>query len=73
MPRLNGKVAVVTGAAAGPKAALGAIFAKALAAEGTKVVLADTKDCAPVATDIAAKEPRTPFWPMCAMRNRSAP
>jgi NAD(P)-dependent dehydrogenase (short-subunit alcohol dehydrogenase family) len=55
MPRLNGKVAVVTGAAAGPKAALGAIFAKALAAEGTKVVLADTKDCAPVATDIAAK------------------
>ena len=43
MPRLDGKVAVVTGAAAGPKAALGAIFAKALAAEGAKVVLADTK------------------------------
>ena len=74
MPRLNGKVAVVTGAAAGPKAALGAIFAKALAAEGTKVVLSDTKDCAPVATDIAAKGgTATPFWPMCAMRNRSAP
>jgi NAD(P)-dependent dehydrogenase (short-subunit alcohol dehydrogenase family) len=47
MPRLDGKIAVVTGAAAGPKAALGAIFAKALAAEGAKVVLADSKDCAP--------------------------
>ena len=34
MPRLDGKIAVVTGAAAGPKAALGAIFAKALPAEG---------------------------------------
>ena len=55
MPRLDGKVAVVTGAAAGPKAALGAIFAKALAPEGAKVVLADTKDCAPVAAEIAAK------------------
>src|SRR6516225_11077025 len=54
MPRLDGKVAVVTGAAAGPKAALGAIFAKALAAEGAKV-LADTKDCASVAAEIAAK------------------
>jgi len=55
MPRLDGKVAVVTGAAAGPKAALGAIFAKALAAEGAKVVLADTKDCASVAAEIAVK------------------
>ena len=55
MPRLDGKVAVVTGAAAGPKAALGAIFARALAAEGAKVVLADTKDCAPVAAEIAEK------------------
>jgi NAD(P)-dependent dehydrogenase (short-subunit alcohol dehydrogenase family) len=55
MPRLDGKIAVVTGAAAGPKAALGAIFAKALAAEGAKVVLADSKDCAPVAAEIAAK------------------
>jgi NAD(P)-dependent dehydrogenase (short-subunit alcohol dehydrogenase family) len=55
MPRLDGKVAVVTGAAAGPKAALGAIFAKALAAEGAKVVLADTKDCASVAAAIAAE------------------
>ena len=54
LPRLDGKVAVVTGAAAGPKAALGAIFAKALAAEGAKVVLADTKDCASVAAEITA-------------------
>src|SRR5262249_55836507 len=38
-----------------PKAALGAIFAGALAAEGAKVVLADTKDCASVAAEIAAK------------------
>jgi NAD(P)-dependent dehydrogenase (short-subunit alcohol dehydrogenase family) len=54
MPRLNGKVAIVTGAAAGPKAALGAIFAKALAAEGAKVVVADVKDCSAVAAEIAA-------------------
>jgi NAD(P)-dependent dehydrogenase (short-subunit alcohol dehydrogenase family) len=55
MRRLDGKVAVITGAAAGPKAALGAIFAKALAAEGAKVVLADTKDCASVSAEITAK------------------
>ena len=55
MPRLDGKVAVVTGAAAGPKAALGATFARALAAEGAKVLLADTKDCASVAAEIAEK------------------
>jgi len=54
MPRLSGKVAIVTGAAAGPKAALGAIFAKALAAEGAKVVLADARDCSPVAAEITA-------------------
>jgi NAD(P)-dependent dehydrogenase (short-subunit alcohol dehydrogenase family) len=54
MPRLHGRVALVTGAAAGPKAALGAIFAKALAAEGAKVVVADTKDCASVAAEITA-------------------
>ena len=53
MPRLQDKVAIVTGAAAGPKAALGSIFAKALAAEGAKVVLADAKDCGPVAAEIA--------------------
>lgn len=53
MPRLDGKVAIVTGAAAGPKAALGSLFAKALAAEGAKVVVADIKDCNSVAADIA--------------------
>jgi NAD(P)-dependent dehydrogenase (short-subunit alcohol dehydrogenase family) len=53
MPRLNGKVAIVTGAAPGPKAALGSVFAKALAAEGAKVVVADAKDCSAVASEIA--------------------
>ncbi len=55
MPRLDGKIAIVTGAAAGPKAALGSAFAKALAAEGAKVVLADTRDCRSVAAEIAGK------------------
>jgi NAD(P)-dependent dehydrogenase (short-subunit alcohol dehydrogenase family) len=54
MPRLRGKVAIVTGAAAGQKAALGSVFARALAVEGAKVVLADTKDCSPVAAEIIA-------------------
>jgi NAD(P)-dependent dehydrogenase (short-subunit alcohol dehydrogenase family) len=54
MPRLDGKVAIITGAAAGPKAALGAVFAKALAAEGAKVVVADARDCSSVAAEIAA-------------------
>jgi NAD(P)-dependent dehydrogenase (short-subunit alcohol dehydrogenase family) len=54
MARLSGKVAIVTGAAAGPKAALGAVFAKAVAAEGAKVVLADARDCDSVAAEIAA-------------------
>ena len=53
MPRLDGKVAIVTGAAPGPKAALGSVFAKALAAEGAKVVVADMKDCSAVASEIA--------------------
>src|ERR1700722_10898309 len=53
MPRLDGKVAIVTGAAAGQKAALGSVFAKALAAAGAKVVVADAKDCSPVAAAIA--------------------
>ena len=52
MSRLEGKVAIVTGAAAGQKAALGAVFAKALAAEGAKVVVADAKDCSSVAAGI---------------------
>jgi len=54
MAHLTGKVAIVTGAAAGPKAALGSVFAKALAVEGVKVVVADAKDCGSVAADIAA-------------------
>ena len=53
MARLQDKVAIVTGAAAGPKAALGALFAKALAAEGAQVIVADVKDCSSVATDIS--------------------
>jgi NAD(P)-dependent dehydrogenase (short-subunit alcohol dehydrogenase family) len=53
MPRLHGKVAIVTGAAPGPKAALGSVFAKALAGEGAKVVVADVKDCSTVASEIA--------------------
>jgi NAD(P)-dependent dehydrogenase (short-subunit alcohol dehydrogenase family) len=53
MARLDGKVAIVTGAAAGPKAALGSVFAKALAAEGASVVLADARDCGPVAAEIS--------------------
>jgi NAD(P)-dependent dehydrogenase (short-subunit alcohol dehydrogenase family) len=67
MRRLAGMVADITGAAAGPKAALGAIFAKALAAEGAKVVLADTKDCASVSAEIhSQRRNRT-----CAFRRRA--
>lgn len=51
MNRLDGKVAIVTGAAQG----IGATFAAALAAEGAKVVLADIDDAGPAATAIAAK------------------
>lgn len=52
--RLAGKVAIVTGAADGTKAALGALFARALAAEGAGVAVADMKDCASVVADIEA-------------------
>jgi NAD(P)-dependent dehydrogenase (short-subunit alcohol dehydrogenase family) len=55
MGRLDGRVAIVTGAAHGDvRAALGSHFAKALAAEGAKVALADTKDCGSVVDEIAA-------------------
>ena len=54
MQRLAGRVAVVTGAAHGPKAALGVTFAKALAAEGAAVVVAARRDCGPVAEEIKA-------------------
>jgi NAD(P)-dependent dehydrogenase (short-subunit alcohol dehydrogenase family) len=50
MPKLEDKVAIVTGAAQG----IGATYAKALAAEGAKVVLTDMLDCAAVATEIEA-------------------
>jgi len=51
MTKLNDKVAIVTGAAQG----IGATYAKALAAEGAKVVLTDVLDCAPAAAEIAAE------------------
>ena len=54
MGRLDGRVAIVTGAAHGDvRAALGSHFAKALAAEGAKVTCADVKDCASVVDEIA--------------------
>lgn len=54
MGKLDGRVAIVTGAAHGERAALGAVFAKALAREGAQVTVADIKDTADVATEIEA-------------------
>ena len=51
MARLEGKVAIVTGGARG----IGAAFAKSLAGEGAKVVIADVADGAPVAAAIGAQ------------------
>lgn len=48
--RLSGRVAIVTGAAQG----IGAQYAKALAAEGAAVMVADLQDAAPVAQAIVA-------------------
>ena len=48
MSSLDGRVAIVTGAAQG----IGATYAKALAAEGAKVVVTDLLDPAPVVADI---------------------
>ena len=48
MSNLDGRVAIVTGAAQG----IGATYAKALAAEGAKVMITDLKDPAPVVADI---------------------
>ena len=50
MGRLNGKVAVVTGAAVG----IGAYYARALAAEGASVVVSDIADPGPVMAQIRA-------------------
>jgi NAD(P)-dependent dehydrogenase (short-subunit alcohol dehydrogenase family) len=52
MKRLEQRVAIVTGGSHGERAALGAVFAKALAAEGAKVVVADVRDCASVVKEI---------------------
>lgn len=52
--RLAGRVAIVTGAAYGPKAALGSVFAAALCAEGASVVVADIVDAEPVAGALRA-------------------
>lgn len=50
MARLDGKVVLVTGAAQG----LGAVYAKAMAAEGARVVVSDVLDCQPVVDAITA-------------------
>ena len=48
MKRLNKKVALITGAAQG----LGAVYAKAMANEGARVVLSDILDCQPIVESI---------------------
>jgi NAD(P)-dependent dehydrogenase (short-subunit alcohol dehydrogenase family) len=54
MGRLDGRVAIVTGAAHGERAAIGSVYAKALAREGAKVTVADVKDCRSVVAEIEA-------------------
>ena len=54
MGRLDGKTALVTGAALGERAALGSVYAKALAAEGAGVVVADIRDTSDLAAEIVA-------------------
>lgn len=49
---LQGSVAYITGAADGPKASLGATFARSLAAAGAQVGLIDINTCASVADEI---------------------
>jgi NAD(P)-dependent dehydrogenase (short-subunit alcohol dehydrogenase family) len=51
MPRLAGKVAIVTGGALG----IGRHYAQALAAEGAKVMIADIADAKPLADEIAGR------------------
>jgi len=51
MPRLTGKVAIVTGGAKG----IGAHYSRALAAEGARVMIADIEDGAALAADLTAK------------------
>ncbi|AFT71122.1 Oxidoreductase, short chain dehydrogenase/reductase family protein [Alloalcanivorax dieselolei B5] len=50
MTRMKDKVVIITGAAQG----IGAVYAKALAAEGARVVIADVLDGAPLAEEINA-------------------
>jgi NAD(P)-dependent dehydrogenase (short-subunit alcohol dehydrogenase family) len=54
MGRLDGRVAIVTGAADGARAAIGAAYARALASEGAMVAVADVKDPDSVVADIRA-------------------
>ena len=51
MPRLAGKVAIVTGGAVG----IGRHYSQALAAEGARVMIADIEDGKPLADEIAAR------------------
>jgi NAD(P)-dependent dehydrogenase (short-subunit alcohol dehydrogenase family) len=51
MPRLAGKVAIVTGGAVG----IGRHYSRALAAEGARVMIADIEDGKPLADEIAAR------------------
>ncbi|HET7848080.1 MAG TPA: glucose 1-dehydrogenase [Pseudolabrys sp.] len=51
MPRLTGKVAIVTGGAKG----IGRHYSQALAAEGARVMIADIADGKPLAGEIAGK------------------
>jgi NAD(P)-dependent dehydrogenase (short-subunit alcohol dehydrogenase family) len=51
MSRLDGRVAIITGAAQG----IGAVYAKAMAAEGAKLTICDVDDCEPVAKAIRSE------------------
>jgi NAD(P)-dependent dehydrogenase (short-subunit alcohol dehydrogenase family) len=62
--RLAGRVALVTGAAHGERAALGADFAKTLAAAGAKVAAADTRDTASLVDEITAAGGEAILGPM---------
>ena len=53
MKRLTNRVAIVTGAAQG----IGATYARALSAEGARVVVTDIDDCEPVQQEILRTDP----------------